>query len=199
MSRRLRHFALPLLWSVIKLSTVNQLGKLRDALRELPHVAHHVRCFTFSWWMDGVFHECKGYPAKHGTLLDMAFINRTALWERMRRQAGARIIYGGMGVYFKSHGVCYNKPFVCDAGEEAPEPQQAGPDNKGEDPRIKSPRDFTECCTEVVSRLTSLRGFRWECQITPMPAGVFEALKKLKDLRVLHTDIWYPRSFQYCE
>lgn len=69
MSRRLRHFALPLLCSAVRISTVYRLGKLRDVLREWPHLAQHVRQFTFSWKMGGDASLCKSYsrhPAGHG-------------------------------------------------------------------------------------------------------------------------------------
>lgn len=75
-----------------------------------------------------------------------------------------------------------------------------GPDDAGADARLKSAKDFKDCCTEIVTRFAQLESFRWECQVTPMPRGVFEALKKVDCLRQLSTPMCIPwRPFHYCE
>lgn len=73
------------------------------------------------------------------------------------------------------------------------------PDDQGTHPRINNANDFNECFTEIVSQFTLLNSFRWAPKFTPMPNGVLEALRKLPDLRVLSTSLWYPKSYRHCK
>lgn len=91
--RSLRAHTLPLLWEVVHVKKVSELGRLRDALRDAPCIAALIRHVTFMWDMNGDCFACKSYPKEHGSLLDMAFIDRGALWERTRRACGAPIEY----------------------------------------------------------------------------------------------------------
>lgn len=71
---------------------------------------------------------------------------------------------------------------------------RSGPDFAGEHPTIKDATQFNDCFTEVISQLTSLETFRWESDLTPIPADVFEILRHVQ-LRQLHTPLWYSRRF----
>lgn len=82
--RSLRAYTLPILWAVVHVETVHELGKLRDALRDAPHIAPLIRHFMFTWDMNEDEDKCEPYPDEHGSLLDMAFIDRGALWQSMR-------------------------------------------------------------------------------------------------------------------
>lgn len=82
--RSLRAYVLPLLWRTVHISSISELGRLRDILRSTPSIAPLVRHFSFFWDMNEDYHRCNPYSEEHGTLLDMAFIDRGALWERIR-------------------------------------------------------------------------------------------------------------------
>lgn len=51
---------------------------------------------------------------------------------------------------------------------------------------------------EVVTQLTSLEAFRWCCPVFPVPAGVFQALKRLDKLTALHVDMSARRGATHC-
>lgn len=208
--RSLRSFALPLLWDhrrwkAMQVNGVRDLGQVRDALRLMPHLGASVEEFNFMWWL-GMDEDdedadeedkCGSYSAEHGSLLDMAFVDRVALWNRTREELGAHQLQGYPS-YFEHNGLRYYQPHAArDSGST--NVQQSGPAGRGEDPRIKNAKDFSDCCTEVFSQLTSLSCFRWDCKVSPIPAGAFEALKKLPGLKVLQTNLWYQRSFQHRE
>lgn len=72
--------------------------------------------------------------------------------------------------------------------------ETVGPDGKDQDLRIKNPSDFNSYLTEIVSKLSALQMFGWACKVTPMPAGVFEALKKATALTALHLDLTVERN-----
>lgn len=83
--RRLREVTLPLLWTEVDVWTVKELGLLSQLLKASPSIAPLVRCFSFRWQMDGdYFERCEHYPAKEGSLLDLAFRDRVKLWEKYR-------------------------------------------------------------------------------------------------------------------
>lgn len=75
--------------------------------------------------------------------------------------------------------------------------RRAGPGCKGEDPRIKNAEDFNSCITEIVTRLTSLKVFHWETEITPIPLRVFRVLRDERELKALETSFWCWRSFRH--
>lgn len=88
--KSLRAYTLPMLWSVVHIKTLRELGELRDVLREAPYIAPLIRHFTFLWNMNGDFEKCSPYPNEHGTVLDMAFVDRGALWEETRQSVALR-------------------------------------------------------------------------------------------------------------
>lgn len=61
---------------------MEELGKLREQLRLVPSIATYIRHFEFLWYMQD---DCAAWPKEHGTTLDMAFIDRGKVWDRMRR------------------------------------------------------------------------------------------------------------------
>lgn len=89
--QRLRALTLPLLWSVVHIRRVCHLGKLRDVLRDAPHLALLIRHFAFVWQMNDDIDDCHTYCSEYETVLDMAFIDRGALWERTRQNMGAEL------------------------------------------------------------------------------------------------------------
>lgn len=215
----MRSFTLPLLWSVIEITSVNALGKLRDALRLMPQLATSVQHFRLSWTLrDG--DRCEPYPKSCGSTLDVAFIDRGALWDCLREFCGSEMQGRLKGSYFLHKDNAYVQP-----GEPAPLDHDAkcagyedwskacceaystprininrsGPDGLGEDPRIKSAEDFYACIAEVVSQLPSLRSFSWDSGTAPPPASVFEALQKLPTLQQLHLTFWYSRNISILE
>lgn len=204
-SQRLRNFTLPLLWSVVQLGNVNSVGKLRDAFRLMPHLASYTRVFALRWsmWVEAGIEDLVPYPDAHGSALDMAFIDRGALWDETREAFGAEIMDSVGCSHFVHQDVVYFQP--GDPREDSDGPpaihvNRSGPDGKGEDPRIKSARDFNEAMTEIVAQIApTLQSFSWSCQVTPMSLGTFEALKGARELRHLHTDLWFPRKFQHCK
>lgn len=185
-SRRSRAVALPLLWSVVEIEGVNALGKLRDTLRLMPHLAKHVRYFKFKWWLRDE-PTLQAYPDEYGSTLDMAFINRRALWNRIRRAAGVKPT--DLRISFVYRYVTYVQPSSTEYN---------GPDGEGQDPRIENASDFNDACAEVISSFKSLKGFSWDCKVTPIPSEVFEILKA-RELLQLRANLWYTRKFQHCE
>lgn len=47
--RKLRALALPALWSAVDVSTIDELGRLRETLRVNPSIALLIRQFPFMW------------------------------------------------------------------------------------------------------------------------------------------------------
>lgn len=175
--RSLRAYALPLLWSVVQLATVRELGKLRDILRAAPHLAEYIRYFSFRWNMAyKEVDKCKRYPPEEGSLLDLAFLDRKVLWERTK---GDRQVYDDKHGYSSMIDGCDLPYFYLrdgDVNNTFRQPSGSGPDEKGPDLRIRSSQDFDDCCVEIVNQLSSLQNFRWACEVTSMSLGVFEAL-----------------------
>lgn len=213
MCRSLRAYALPLLWSVLHVRTMSELGRLREVLRVSPSIARHVRSFCFMWNMEGDFYECEAYPDEEGTRLQMAFSDRWRIWETLRRQHGCEASWDfryddpvtDHMLRFELHGVSYDAPGRCQAliagyssggwpilepySSELPKQRGIGPDGDGEDRLIKSANDFHDCIVEVVSQLSWLQTFGWDTSVTPMPAGVHGALSRLSTLTSLHLDM----------
>lgn len=84
--RYLRCATLPLLWKTVCVRTIEELGRLNEYLKVQPLIAAHVRYFCFTWDMNGDCDKCQPYSQEHGTLLDMAFIDRGALWNGIRHE-----------------------------------------------------------------------------------------------------------------
>lgn len=225
-SNSLRAFTLPILWAITPVETVREVGIIVDTLRSAPSIAPLVRHFALLWTMDHDFDKCCPYSEEHGSLLDMAFIDRRALWDRAQMATGARVArsYSSQGTAcfaFDHDGVSYRQPgfsFAYDHCEKdvhncsscihrgrtwqtrKSKEEGTGPDGKGEDPRIKNPDQLLECFTEVVSQLSSLETFQWSCAVMPMPQGVFDALKEAQQLSSLTlTMTLYRGAVQACE
>lgn len=201
--RSLRNYTLPLLWSVVGCQSVNALGKLRDALRLMPHLAPSVRSFSFSWDLcEGDCWACLPYNSNYGTMLDMAFIDRGALWDSAKHFLGARDQEPHGRGYFVHDDVEYLQPGLAEDLTRKADAARinrygAGPDCNGEDPRIKSPDDFNSCITEIVAQLTSLTVLKWDTEITPIPPGVFKVLRDERELKAFETSVWCWRSFRH--
>lgn len=85
--RRLRAFALPLLWQIVHVDSVQELGRLRETLRVLPFVAQHVKVFLMRWEVPRLYST--PYLNKSGkTLLDFAFSDRSSLWAQFAKREG---------------------------------------------------------------------------------------------------------------
>lgn len=174
---------------------VRQLGQLRDALRNLPHLATCIRDFIFSWGLeDSVSRDDKTYPGKP---IDLAFADRGAMWKRKRKACRSRVYKYRLSAetWFEHQGVRYTQP----GSAQWPSVGGSGPDGLGDDLRIKCPRDFEDCLTEIVTQLKSLKKFKWCCDSLPPPLPVFEALKQARGLRELDVLLRYSREFQHRE
>lgn len=173
----LRALALPVLWSVVHVDSVAQLGRLRETLRVSPQLGQLVRTFCFLWW-DYSGNDYRHYPEQEGALLDMAFRDRRQMWEDLAKKHDCKISTRRNGHRsFRLHGRVFQEP---------PIEGSTGPDGNGEDLLIKSSEQFTRCIIEVVSQLSSLHAFGWSTGMTPMPLGVFNALLSLETLTSLH-------------
>lgn len=199
--RRLREFALPLVWARVKVETVKQLGELKELLRVAPFIPPLIRSFRLLWDMDGDSDELKLEAFGQGTALDLAFCDRLQLWDDLMKQAGADIELDGEpfvmynGRFTQPPGRGYDLATVADEGHAEYDWLSGtggrGPDGTGEDKLMKNAEQFTECIVEIVGKLTSLETFGWETSVTPMPRGVFDALARLTtltDLRLVLTE-----------
>lgn len=75
-----------------------------------------------------------------------------------------------------------------------------GPDGEGPDERIKNVSDFNSCITEVVAMFApTLSDIAWDCTVTHMPDGVFEALKRAPHLKSLDLNLSVRRHFSMRE
>lgn len=229
--RRLRAVALPQVWEEVHVTTVRRLGLLRDILREQPDIASWVRVFAFSWNMKWDYCTCEPYAEEYGSLLDMAFMDRGAVWEEHRQRLRARplsaFFQGNVDdephSSFVHNGVVYIEPGGPSPGASAraaasqadaeamadpivragysdsmerkffpyagPNINRSGPDGKGQDLRIRNVQEFNDSLVEIVAQLQSLDTFAWQCPVTPMPVGVFRALKNGKKLASLKLDM----------
>lgn len=93
--KRLRALTLPLLWSVVHVKAAEEMGRLRDVLRQATYLAPLIRHFSFLWDMNEDYQSLDIFSGSHGTLLDMPFIDRGALWEQQRQSLGAPEISPG--------------------------------------------------------------------------------------------------------
>ena len=84
----LRALTLPLLWSVVHVKTAEEMGRLRDVLRQATYLAPLIRHFSFLWDMNEEYFQFNIYPQECGSLLDIAFADRGALWEQARISEG---------------------------------------------------------------------------------------------------------------
>lgn len=179
--RLLRALLQPQLWAAVHVDSVARLGRLRETLRISPHLAQLVRCFHFSWEYDDAV-DLDVYPAEEGTLLDMAFRNRRNMWRDYAKKYKARIEPdNGWVQAFHHNDEKFQEPGITGGFK--------GPDGKGEDCRIKNPTQLIDSIVEVVAQLSVLETFHWDTEIMPMPAGVFDALAKLKSLTALHVSM----------
>lgn len=194
-SRRLWSFVLPLLWSVVHLSKVSQLGRLRETLRASPDIASHIRGFYLFWELPADYDSLLAYPEEEGALLDMAFKDRWLMWRDVARRYGCQIRQLGTGRYAFRAGclefVEPSKPSLMDrtaskARRKAARRECGGPDGRGKDALVKTADDFNDCVTEIVSQLSSLEAFCWYATVASMPMGVYNALAKLGNFKALH-------------
>lgn len=188
----------------LHVKTVRELGRLRETLRISPRLAGYIRSFVLLWDMGGDCDEhsfwCVPYGKEEGSMLDMAFRDQVQLWESVRDRYKCQVNDEGFveyrdNYYFEHNNKRYSAPGRC------PEVQYSswysaldhtaarysgdGPDGNGEDPLIKNPDHFLDCCAEIVSQLTSLESFGWQTAVTPLPVGVFKALLKMQRLQAL--------------
>lgn len=157
---------------------------MHEYLKAEPWIAAYVNNFTFSWHMNGDFNRCDPYPREYGTLLDMPFIDRGALWIETKKKFGLRkervppeheeYQEGGTRYYFVLDDESYFQPGIVTRSETAKRrlhrtqhPSKIGygktskhataadgPDGEGPDKRIKNVSDFNNCATELMVMLT---------------------------------------------
>lgn len=203
--RRLRTFALPLVWAWVEVQTVKQLGELCELLKTVPSIAPLIKSFNFCWDMDGDCTRLRlaAFPHEQGTTLDLAFRDRLEMFDQAMKADGAEpYLYEELddAGYYVGMALCCNGQ-TCTAPGEGPDWRAfqedpagydwrsgeggRGPDGNGEDELIKNADQFTQRITEIVSKLTSLKAFAWETPVTPMPRGVYDVLAQLASLERL--------------
>lgn len=200
--RRLREFCLPLLWRIVHVRTVAELGRLSKVLQVSPSVASLIRSFCFLWDManEAPGTACYQLPASSGSLLDLAFVNRFAAWEDWAHGHGLKprvdeknilyVVFQGDVIYAPGRYESYHAREDKD-GNPWWDPYEdrygcIGPDGLGEDGIINSPQEFNDCIVEVVARLSSLETFGWMTSVAPLPFKAFASLRKLTTLSSLH-------------
>lgn len=193
----------------MQVETVDELGRLHEHLKAEPSIATHIRAFSLFWDPADTW-KWITYPTEHGSLLDMAFIDKGALWAETAQAAGVVVHHqGDHDAYFMLGDEKYEEPGIrrehssgqhsaraaLQCGNTVSHPLcqnilASGPDGMGPDKRIKNASDFNDCITEVVALLAAgLRGFAWSCDVTQMPFEVFQALKGSLELEYLDLDL----------
>lgn len=210
-----RAFSLPLLWSIVDVRTVSELGRIRETFRVSPHLAHYVRSFFWLWDMGGDSHKMDGYSKEEGSLLSMAFRDRVQMYEEQKR-ANSRPRCGlanrgtawGEAYFYADDDCRFVKPGWAERPEDCNEAKESkwydttytchgggvGPDGKGADKLIKNESELESCMLEVVSQLSSLRRFAWDSPVFSMPIAVGEALEQAESFRALHVRLCLPRQ-----
>lgn len=102
------------------MQTVSELGRLHGLLRDVPSLVPLIRHFSFLWNMNGDGHSAYYLANAHlkgsSSILDLAFIDRGALWEKIRQNSDTpEIKIQGYGVsdrrvYVEAGGVLYDEP-----------------------------------------------------------------------------------------
>lgn len=193
--RALRAFALPLLWEVVHVQSVEELGRLAEVLRVSPHLARYVKNFCLLWRYfdaDSLDYSLDYYPVEYGPLLDMAFRDRRQMWLTLAELHGCEIQRGvSNSRFFQFNGQALREPgrAVTSSSSEEARVDFSGPDGNGEDRFIKNAEQFNECIIEVVYQLTSLQTFGWDTKVTPIPPGACDALSQLDTLTALHVNM----------
>lgn len=209
--RSLRAVALPLLWCVVHIETIDQLGILRETLRVSPGIATLIRSSCFLWEMSlDRFVVCEPDPPEYGSLLDMAFRNRNEMWESFGRKHRCEMVLEDPEgaeqhdsddegrYYFDYQGACFLQPgpppYAVPGYRRLTDTLKpvdgrkfliSGPDSKGEDRLIKSADQFHACMTEIVQQLSAVEVFGWAGSVTPMSLDTLEALSKLSTITPL--------------
>lgn len=204
--RSLRAFAMPLLWSIVHVDSISELGRIRDILRLSPDIAKYIRCFCFLWNLDDPYGLTiyEDYPTSYGAILDMAFRDRTQMWKDLAQELGCEIERDPPESYFEINKGTSEAKIIPEPGQtyekadygpsddgrwdyDAPRVGTHGPDGDGEDKRIKNAEDFNSCILEIVSKLSCLETFGWSSIVTPIPVEVFAVLANLSNLTSFHT------------
>lgn len=196
--RRLREITLPLVWTQVEVTTVKQLGQLRETLRAQPHIALLIRSFRFFWDMGGDGDPVTLAIFEEQEPLDLAFCDRLGLWDRIWK---AGLANEEMVSFFDHAGLSFDDWYSSPPGDHDFDALQAadtnydwlvgkrgrGPDGYGEDELIKNAEELTHCLIGVIGSCASLETFGWETVVVPMLTGVFDVLARLttlQDLRV---------------
>lgn len=195
--RRFRAFSASRLWSKLSVCTVAKLGTLRELLRSAPELARHVKDFRFAWKLPGHLSAITDYPAKYGTLLELAFSDRTQVWEQFARDRRCRIEQdnpepnaGAKATppprYFKDGGNKIVDPSYLWSGVPL---LKSGPDGLGTDSRIKTAAELVDCVFEILGQLSSLEALVWSTPIMSIPLEACHTLAQLSTLRSLRIDL----------
>lgn len=197
--RRLREFALPLVWARVEVDSVRELGATWKLLRASPFIAPLIKSFRFQWGMGGDCEDLQlqAYPDAYGTTLDLAFLDRRHLFDGRMKELGSAVVC--RDDYLEHFDRVYIPPgedpdwgTVREQGAAAYDwlagEGGRGPDGQGEDKLIKNPAQLTQCFVDILKSLSSLETFGWETGVTPMPRPVFDELlarlATLSDLRL---------------
>lgn len=199
-SRRLREFALPLLWTCFDLQSVKDLGSLCELFKACPYLTRYVKHFDFEWTVDQdfPFSGSEAYIKKRSTLLEAAFSDRVQVWEDRRARSDGVVTFERDKGRFVHRNRIYTAPGRFKGRRDTDGKDVyfnhtggRGPDGNGEDARIKTPEEFVNCLVELISQFTSLRNFAWTTTV-PMPPQAVDALATLTTL--VDLDIWMIRS-----
>lgn len=202
--RRLRAFALPMLWKVVQVCSIKSLGQVCESLRAMPHLAAHIRHFGFHWRLNLDADTYEQYSGDYGTVLDIAFSDRGAMWNRERRELDGEVLdtdelrpyfISDEGDYLSPGNLIRQRLFEEDGDSDLEFEGASGPDGEGPDSRIKGPNDFLECINEVIGRLTlQIHTVAWDSDVSPVPLEAFESLKRNALLRRLRFTLDYQRE-----
>lgn len=182
----LRAFTLPILWSIIHVSTIDEVGRLGELLKASPHLARHIKSFCFFWNMNPggeaySQYRYEEYGEGNMSMLQLAFSNRVRMWRELLHKykcSGAvadlqfRKVLGGGEVRPTLHFVHEGNKYYCPAeppqieGEDrfklrsydwnAVQSRGTGPDGMGEDRLIKNGEQLIKCLEEVVEQIISM-------------------------------------------
>lgn len=210
--QRLRAIALPRLWAVVHVESLQELGRLRETLRVSPHLAQFIRSFVFLWDMNGDYSKLQHYPQQEGSLLDLAFRDRTQMWTELRDRFNYEILEQrfctlnsySIQRYFRHDSKSFFEPgqpplrggtdSQADVDDEnsydwgAPRLPSSGPDGKGQDALIQNADQAQDALTEVIAQFSALQTFGWSSPVLTVPGGAFEALQNLTTITSLHVD-----------
>lgn len=171
--RALRVHALPLLWNIVHIATLDELLRLRETLRASPDIAQHIRTFCFVMVSeDALCERCT--ESKRDVFVEA--VDNAWLMSRLRKeQTGQPSRDEGLGPPPGRAAPCN----VCPLRARNLTSQQ----------RAQREEMLDACLVDVVQQLTSLTTFGWCTAALPMALGVCAALSELSALSSAHVNM----------